>query len=173
VNDRTDVALLSALETDARVSFADLGEKVGLSKSACWSRVRTLEQSGVIRRYIADIEPAAVGLEIRAWVQITVNARKHAEFEAAILEHPNVLECYTTAGQADYVLHVLAANIGALDGLLRGELAKLPGAERIATTVCMKTIKARGSVMACAARAAVASKGDALQLQTPSSRSRR
>jgi Lrp/AsnC family leucine-responsive transcriptional regulator len=150
----TDLALLRALEADARISFGDLGEKVGLSKSACWARVRALERAGAIRGYGADIESAAVGLAVRAWVQITVSARRHAEFEAAIVLLPNVLECYTAAGQADYVLQVLAPDIAALDGLLRGELAKLPGVERVTTTVCLKTIKRRGGIMPCVRRGA-------------------
>lgn len=150
--DRKDFALLRALETEGRMSFAELGERIGLSKSPAWARVRALEAAGVIRGYLADLDPAALGLEVRAWVQITVNARKHAEFEAAILAHPNVLECYTAAGAADYLLQVLVPDIAALDGLLRGELAKLPGVERVATTVCMKTIKPRGRIMGAVPR---------------------
>lgn len=151
--DSADIALLRALEADARISFAELGERVGLSKSPSWARVRALEQAHIIRGYLTEIDPAALGLEVRAWVQITVNARRHAEFEAAILKHPNVLECYTAAGEADYLLQVLVTNIAALDRLLRGELAKLPGAERVATTVCLKTIKPRGGIMPCVPRA--------------------
>jgi len=150
--DQFDIALLRVLEADARLSFAEIGERVGLSKSPSWARVRTLEQTGVIRGYFADLDPTRLGLEVRAWVQITVNARKHAEFEAAVLQHPNILECYTAAGAADYLLQVLVADIAALDGLLRSELAKLPGVERVATTVCLKTIKPRSGIMPCVKR---------------------
>lgn len=83
-----------------------------------------------------------------------MNARKHTEFETAIIEHPNVIECYTAAGAADYLLQVLVADITGLDGLLRGDLARLPGVERVATTVCMKTIKPRSGIMACVKRPA-------------------
>lgn len=150
--DQADIALLRVLEADARVSFSELGERVGLSKSPCWARVRALEQTGIIRGYFADLDPSMLGLEVRAWVQITVNARKHAEFEAAVLQHPNVIECYTAAGAADYLLQILVADIAALDGLLRGDLAKLPGVERVATTVCLKTIKSRSGIMPCVKR---------------------
>ena len=62
--EKTETAILRLLEEDGRLSYAELGEKVGLSKSPCWSRVRDLEQRGVIRRYRAEIDPAAVGLEL-------------------------------------------------------------------------------------------------------------
>ena len=147
--EKTEIAILRMLEEDGRLSYAELGEKVGLSKSPCWSRVRDLEQRGVIRRYRAEIDAAAVGLELHAFVQVTINATKHTEFETAVNRHPSVLECFTTAGQADYLLHVLVRGIGELDDLLRAQISRLPGVQRLETTVCMKTIKHRGSLMAC------------------------
>jgi Lrp/AsnC family leucine-responsive transcriptional regulator len=147
--EKTEAAILQLLEEDGRLSYAELGEKVGLSKSPCWSRVRELERRGVIRRYRADVDPAAVGLDLHAFVQVTINSAKHTEFEAAVNAHRSVLECFTTAGQADYLLHVLVRGIGELDELLRSQVSRLPGVQRVETTVCMKTIKHRGSVMAC------------------------
>ena len=79
--EKTEAAILKLLEEDGRLSYAELGEKVGLSKSPCWSRVRELERRGVIRRYRAEIDPAAVGLELHAFVQVTINSAKHTEFE--------------------------------------------------------------------------------------------
>jgi Lrp/AsnC family transcriptional regulator, leucine-responsive regulatory protein len=147
--EKTEAAILRLLEEDGRLSYAELGEKVGLSKSPCWSRVRELERRGVIRRYRAEIDAAAVGLELHAFVQVTISSAKHTEFEGAVNRHPSVLECFTTAGQADYLLHVLVRGIGELDELLRAQISGLPGVQRLETTVCMKTIKHRGSVMAC------------------------
>ena len=67
-----------------------------------------------------------------------------------MLRHKSVLECYTTAGQADYMLHVLVSGITALDELLRKDISRLPGVQQLVTTVGMKTIKHRGSIMECA-----------------------
>lgn len=147
--EKAEAAILKLLEEDGRISYAELGERVGLSKSPCWSRVRELERRGVIRRYRAEIDPAAVGLDLHAFVQVTINSAKHTEFEAAVNRHPSVLECFTTAGQADYLLHVLVRGIAELDDLLRSQVSRLPGVQRLDTTVCMKTIKHRGSLMAC------------------------
>jgi Lrp/AsnC family transcriptional regulator, leucine-responsive regulatory protein len=144
-----DHAILAALERDGRLSHGDLAEAIDRSKTATWSRVRELEKQRVIAGYRADIEPTAVGLNIHAFVQVTIRSTLHAEFEQAVLKHWAILECYTTAGQADYLLHVLVADVGTLDSLLRTEISRMPGVERITTTVGLKTIKRRGMIMPC------------------------
>lgn len=145
--DRIDRALLTELERDARQSFAQLGEAVGLSKTPAWKRVQALETAGVIEGYRAAINPQAVGLEIHAFVQVEVAFERHAAFEAAVKRHPSVLACYATAGDADYMLEVRAPAMTDLDRLLRQELCLLPGVKRFSTTIGMKTIKAHGGVM--------------------------
>lgn len=148
--DPIDLTLLKTLEGDARISFNALAEEVGLSKTPSWARVRELERQKVITGYRAEIDPARVGLELHAFVQVTITATRHADFESAVLRHKSVLECYTTAGQADYMLHVLVSGITALDELLRKDISRLPGVQQLVTTVGMKTIKHRGSIMECA-----------------------
>ncbi|MCU0757605.1 MAG: Lrp/AsnC family transcriptional regulator [Steroidobacteraceae bacterium] len=145
-----DARLLAALESDARLSFAELGERIGLSKTPTWARVRALERAGTITGYRAEVDPGALGLELHAFVEVRLRAAQHAEFETAVLHHPAVLECFTTAGQADYLLHVLVGGIGDLDALLRDHISRLPGVERLATTVGMKTIKRRARITDCA-----------------------
>lgn len=147
--DKIDHRILTALEDDGRQSFADLGEQVGLSKTPCWQRVRELERDGVIRGYRADIDPSRLGLHVEAFVQVTLSSVQHAQFEAAVLRHPSILQCFTTAGQADYLMHVLVAGIDELDRLLRMEISQLPGVRKIETTVCMKTIKHRAPITGC------------------------
>jgi Lrp/AsnC family leucine-responsive transcriptional regulator len=147
--DKIDHRILTALEEDARQSFADLGEQVGLSKTPCWQRVRELERSGVITGYRAEIDSVQLGLKVQAFVQVTLRSVQHAEFEAAVLRHPAVLQCFTTAGQADYLIHVLVAGISELDSLLRLEISQMPGVQKIETTVCMKTIKHRTPITGC------------------------
>lgn len=147
--DKIDLQLLTLLEENARQSFADLGERVGLSKTPVWQRVRELERVGVIRGYRAEIDSAQLGLQVEAFVQVTLSSVQHAEFEAAVLHHPAVLRCFTTAGQADYLMHVLVEGISELDSLLRMEISQLPGVQKIETTVCMKTIKHRTAIIGC------------------------
>ncbi len=147
--DRVDEAILRLLEKDGRLSFNALAQEIGLSKTPSWSRVNTLERNQVITAYRAEIDPARLGLELHAFVQVTISASRHADFEAAVLRDGSILECYTTAGQADYLLHVLVPGIAELDELLRGEISRMPGVQRITTTVGMKTIKHRGRIMDC------------------------
>jgi Lrp/AsnC family leucine-responsive transcriptional regulator len=147
--DKIDHRILTSLEDDARQSFADLGEQVGLSKTPCWQRVRELERSGVIRGYRAEIDSARLGLKVEAFVHVTLSSVQHVEFEAAVLRHPAVLQCFTTAGHADYLMHVLVTGIEELDSLLRMEISQMPGVQRIETTVCLKTIKHRTSITGC------------------------
>jgi Lrp/AsnC family leucine-responsive transcriptional regulator len=147
--DRVDEAILRLLEKDGRLSFNSLGQEVGLSKTPSWSRVNALERDKVITAYRAEIDPTRLGLQLHAFVQVTINASKHAEFEGAVNRHGSILECYTTAGQADYLLHVLVPGIADLDELLRNEIPRMPGVQRGTTTVAMKTIKHRGLIMDC------------------------
>src|SRR3546814_10884182 len=104
--DKVDWNIVTELEGKGRQSFAELGETVGLSKSPCWSRVRALEQKGVNSGYAARIDPLALGLEVQSFVEVQIRFDAHAEFEAAVLSHPAVVECHTTAGDSDYVLKV-------------------------------------------------------------------
>ena len=149
--DSFDRELIKVLRGDARATSADLGEAVGLSPSAAHRRVKILEQKGVITGYPAAIDPYAIGLKLSAFVDVSVEFAKHPAFEEAVMDHPAVLNCYTTAGDGDYLLHVVTSDVEALDSLLRGELSRLPGVHRFATTICMKTIKRGAPLMAAAA----------------------
>jgi len=142
--DRLDWKIIAALEEDGRRSFAELGEAVGLSKSPCWSRVRSLEGSGVIHGYTARLDPFALGLAVQSFVEVRISLDAHADFEAAVMAHPAVVECHTTAGDSDYMLKIFARSVDHLDELLRHDLSKLPGVHRLSTVVCLKTIKQQG-----------------------------
>jgi Lrp/AsnC family leucine-responsive transcriptional regulator len=146
--DRIDLSILQALEADGRLSYADLGERVGLSKSPCWKRVQALEQAGMIQGYRAVLDPAALGLETTAFIQVTVAFDQHDAFEAAVTRHPRILSAHATVGEADYLLHVLAPGMPALDEFLRQELWRLPGVQRFVTTIAMRTIKPAGAITA-------------------------
>lgn len=144
--DRIDWKIARALERDGRMSFAELSERIGLSKSPCWTRVRDLQNSGVIEGYAAQLDPNALGLGVQCFISITIRFNAHAEFEEAVINHPAIFECHTTAGDNDYLLRVFARSVEHLDDLLRYEISKLPGVQSSSTTVCLKTIKRRASM---------------------------
>lgn len=145
---RIDLSILRVLEADARISFAALAEKVGLSKSPCWTRVQALEKQGVIAGYRARIDARAVGKGLTVYALATVEFTRAEAFEAAVLRHPAITECHSTAGAGDYLLRVVAADVADLDQLLRKDLSQLPGVQRYTTTVCMKAIKEDGLLTA-------------------------
>ncbi|MES2035156.1 MAG: Lrp/AsnC family transcriptional regulator [Pseudomonadota bacterium] len=148
--DQIDRELLTLLERDARQSFAELADQTGLTKSPCWKRVQTLEEAKVIRGYRTVIDPTALGLATRAFVNVTVAFEQHGEFEAAVVRHPTILACHATVGETDYQLQVLSKDLAALDDFLRGQLWRLPGVQRFSTTIATREIKADGELMACA-----------------------
>jgi Lrp/AsnC family leucine-responsive transcriptional regulator len=144
--DKVDWAILEALEADGRESFAVIAERVALTKTPCWTRVQTLERDGAIKGYRAVIDPNSVGLKLTAFVEVTIEFGSRLAFERAVGEHPAIIECYTTAGEADYLLQVMTSDVERLDSLLREEVCRLPGVQRSSTTICLKRIKDNGPI---------------------------
>jgi Lrp/AsnC family transcriptional regulator, leucine-responsive regulatory protein len=123
--DNTDLAILRALEEDARLTYADIATRVGLAPSSVHDRVRKLERSGVIRRYTAAIDYQRVGLPITAFVSLALRPESPPNMPARIEEFPLVESCYSVAGDNSYVLAVRAPNTQALEELLDALRAKL------------------------------------------------
>ncbi|MEF0940337.1 Lrp/AsnC family transcriptional regulator [Rhizobium sp. BR 362] len=139
--DALDHKIVAALEADARISFAALAEQVGLSKTPCWKRVKALEEAGVIRGYRTLLDPAQLGFGLEAFVQVSIDVERFDAFEAAVRHHPLIWRCHATTGEADYLLHILAADMAALDRLLRQELNRLPGVRHTVTSMSTREIK--------------------------------
>jgi Lrp/AsnC family leucine-responsive transcriptional regulator len=142
--DILDRKILQCLEHDGRISFATLGEHIGLSKTPCWNRVNDLLKHGIIEGYSTRIDPAKLGLAIRALVHVVVDFSYYQAFEAAIIAHPNVRSCQAVTGDYDYVLEILATDIHAFDRLLRENLSQLPGVERFNTAISTRVVKSNG-----------------------------
>jgi len=143
--DALDRRIVGLLEADARISFAALAERVNLSKTPCWKRVKALEDAGIIRGYAARLDPAGLGFGIEAFVQASVEFDQSEAFEQAVRRHPLVLRCHATTGEADYLLHIVAVDMADLDGVLRKEISRLPGVRRTVTSMATREIKGRVS----------------------------
>ncbi|WHO38348.1 Lrp/AsnC family transcriptional regulator [Sphingobium sp. AP49] len=142
--DRFDIALLEALQSDSRRSMSELGEQIGLSSSACHRRIRTLEEAGMIEGYAARLSPAALGITLQAFVEISLTSQSREameRFEAAVADFPEILECHLMAGQADYLLRVAAADLKGFDAVHRDCLARLPGVSAIRTSFAIRRIR--------------------------------
>ncbi|MEH6647285.1 Lrp/AsnC family transcriptional regulator [Sulfitobacter sp.] len=142
--DARDRRILSLLQTDCRLSNAELAEQVGMSASACWRRIRVFEDEGIIKRYRAEISAEGVGFTFQALVhvQLTRHNPEHlAGFVAAVEARPEVQECYATTGQADYYMRVLCRDIAAYNLFLEDFLFNLPAVASAQTNVVLREIK--------------------------------
>jgi Lrp/AsnC family leucine-responsive transcriptional regulator len=141
--DRYDRGILRELQRDGRLSTSELADRIGLSTSPCWRRVRRLEEKGIIRHYMAMLAPEAVGLGLDVFVYVSLDLHRAKEFEAVIQQRSEVVECHAIAGDQDYLLHVMVPDIESFDHFLRAELIDAPGVDRVRTSFALKTIKHR------------------------------
>jgi Lrp/AsnC family transcriptional regulator, leucine-responsive regulatory protein len=144
--DAIDRRILAALQHDARLSNLELAEQVGLSPSPCLRRVRELRKAGVIRSFVALLDPVHVGLPVSVFVQVTLERqveRALERFEAAIVKRPEVMECYLMTGDADYLLRVVAADLSAYERFLKDHLTRVPGVASIKSSFALNQVKYR------------------------------
>ncbi|ABG38939.1 transcriptional regulator, AsnC family [Paraglaciecola sp. T6c] len=144
VLDKSSIKIINALEKDGRMSFANLGDTLGISKTPCWNKVQQLQSAGVIEGYSAQLNTKALGLSIRALVHVVVDFEHYQAFEKAIIEHASVRSCHAVTGDSDYVLEILATDIEAFDELLRAQLSRLPGVQRFNTSISTRMVKNNG-----------------------------
>jgi Lrp/AsnC family transcriptional regulator, leucine-responsive regulatory protein len=143
--DRHDVRLLAELQRDARQTVQQLAAAVGLSGTPCWKRIKEMERSGVIRGYTALVDRDKVGLAL--CVLAEVNLSRHNEddvrrFEQAVAACPQIVSCYATTGQADYVIKVLVPEIKSYEAFLHETIFKLTGVTHVRSSVVLKEVKA-------------------------------
>ena len=141
--DAVDRAILGLLQEDGRIANVDLAEAVHLSPSACLRRVRRLEESGRIDRYVALLDPSAVGLGTNVFVEITLTGQDETTleaFERAVSERPEIMSCHLMAGQFDYLVHVVGRDVADYEVLHRTHLAQLPGVVRMGSSFALRPI---------------------------------
>ena len=142
--DEIDCRILRALQENARVSNVELAERVGISPSPCWRRVRDLEQRGVISRYVTLLDPGSIGLPVSVVIQVSLERQVEAAletFESAVAKWPEVMECYLMTGDADYMLRVVVADLAAYQRFLLDHLTRVPGVASIKSSFALKQVK--------------------------------
>jgi DNA-binding Lrp family transcriptional regulator len=142
--DAIDLRILGALQENARIANTDLAAAVGLSPAPCLRRVRALEERGVIRKHVTLVSPAAVGLPVSVFVSISLERQVEEalkRFERVILARPEVMECYLMTGDADYLLRVVCADLGAYERFVLDHLTKVPGVSSIRSSFALKQVK--------------------------------
>ncbi len=141
--DELDRKIIGQLQLDGRISNQELSDRIGLSPSPCLRRVRALEANGVISRYVALVDPAAIGLSVTAFVRVRLDQQgdSHlAEFEIAVADFPEVMECYMMTGEADYQLRVLVRSLGEFEDFLRYRLTRVSGVANVTTSFALRPV---------------------------------
>ena len=139
-----DRKILHELQSNCRQSSAAIGEKVGLSASACHRRIGLLEDRGFIERYAARLNGEKLGFTMTFYVEVTLEGQSDAilsAFEKAAMSRPEVLECHLMTGQADYLIKLAASNTADYERIYRRTIAALPHVSRIQSSLVMKTVK--------------------------------
>ena len=141
--DNTDRRILRVIQEEARVSNSELAERVGLSPSPCWRRVRTLEENGVIERYVTLVNAKAVGLPINVFATVTLEKQAESAlelFEKAVTKRPEVMECNLMTGEFDYLLRVVVPDLAAYERFLMDHLTRIKGIASIKSSFSLKQV---------------------------------
>jgi len=142
--DAVDRSLLNALQQDGRATVGELAERVALSPSPCWRRVRQLEESGLISGYHAHLDRQRAGWGVLGFVQLGLHNHTEevtAAFEREVQALPQVLACHNLSGRYDYQLEVVAPSLEVFAEFVRTRIRSLPGVREISTSFSLKEIK--------------------------------
>jgi len=143
--DDFDRAILRELQQDGRMSVQALSEAVGLSPTPVSRRIRHLEETGVISGYCALVDEEALGYGVTVFVSVRLDKQIDTaleQFEKAIAELPEVVDCWLMTGNQDYLLRVVIAGLGDFEKFLVGSLTKVPGVASIESSFPLRQVKA-------------------------------
>ncbi len=147
--DGMDRKILSALRSDGRLTMAELAEKVGLSQSPCWTRVKRLEANGALESYVAVLNHKAIGLPNVVFVEVTLDRHDEnvlAQFGDALAQIPEVIEAHLVTGDYDYLVKVAVADTEHYERFLRESLYRIPGIRHSRSTFALRELKRAISV---------------------------
>lgn len=143
--DRTDQRILRELQRDARLSTTELAERIALTPSPCWRRVKALETEGYIVGYRTLVDPRKLGYGVTAFVSILLESHSRelgSSFEKAVMEIPEVLSCHNVSGHYDFLLQVIATDLESFGNFARDRIRSLPGVKEMYSSFSLKEIKA-------------------------------
>jgi Lrp/AsnC family transcriptional regulator len=143
--DAIDWAILGVLQADAALAVHEVGERVGLSSNACWRRIKRLEESGIIARRVALLDPEKLGLATTVFVAIKTQRHDPAwleAFSASIAGIAEVSECHRMAGEVDYLLKIVVRDIAHYDRIYRKLIAAVPDLADVSSSFSMEKLKA-------------------------------
>ncbi|MBR9912897.1 MAG: Lrp/AsnC family transcriptional regulator [Gammaproteobacteria bacterium] len=140
----TDLKILKQLQSDASLTAAELASRVGLSQSPCWRRVNKLLEEGYIQKRVALLNAEKLGMDVVVFCSVNLSAHGRQsleEFEQAVAQLPEVIECYTMTGTMDYMLKIVTRDIRHYEKFVRTFLAQMPGIQEIHSNIAVTAIK--------------------------------
>ena len=143
--DRYDLTLLDALQRNGQATNAELGESVHLSASQVSRRLQRLTESGLIAGVAALLDPAAIGLGVVAFAHVTLERHGQTQseaFENTVSSHPEVVECFSVSGDADYLLRIVAPDLQTFSELMMKRILRLPGVGHVKSNIVLQKVKA-------------------------------
>jgi DNA-binding Lrp family transcriptional regulator len=146
--DRYDLQILNELQADARLTNAELAQRVGLSAAPCWRRVRALEEAGYIKGYHAEIDRHRIGLGVLAFVRLDADrntGERTREMEEAIRGIPEIVSCHYISGAGTFELQVVTRDLDTFAQFARQVLINLPNVKDIHTSFSLGEVKASTS----------------------------
>lgn len=147
--DKFDIAILNELQLDARLTNAELAQRVGLSAAPCWRRVRALEEHGFIKGYRAEIDRHKIGLGVLAFVRLDADrstGNLTRAMEEAIRQIPEVVSCHYISGTGTFELQVVARDLDSFSQFARDVLLNLPNVKDMHTSFSLGEVKASGAL---------------------------
>ncbi len=142
--DKFDHEILHALLSEGRIAWVQLAERISLSPTACQRRVRLLEDAGVIRHYGADVDLAALGFPVKAFVAVRIERQSidlAEAFRAAIHRYPEVRSAHMLSGDTDFMLQVVAPDLQRFGKFIQEELLNRPGIKDASSLIVLETVK--------------------------------
>ncbi len=139
--DNLDQTILEELQVNGRISVADLARKIHLSQPAVHNRIKRLERSGIIQAYVALIDREKIGYDVTCFVDLHVQQDQMNAIREALLDMPEVLECYRMSGNSDMFLKIVVENHRQLNDFIENRLSKLNGVERVQTNIVLSELK--------------------------------
>lgn len=147
--DKTDTKILYELQRDSSITNADLAQRVNLSPSPCLTRVKRLESEGLIRHYVALLDPIKLGLNLNVFISIVLNTQSRTflkEFEDRICSHEEVMECYLMTGNSDYLIRVAMPDMPALERFIVDIISPMPEVKTIRSSFALKQVRYKTSL---------------------------
>ena len=142
--DAIDIKIITELQKSAKITNAELADRIGLTPSPCLARVRSLETDGIINSYVALVTPSTVGLPISVFIHVTLERQIDQSlelFESVMNEQQEVMECYLMTGDSDYLIRVLVPDIQTLETFIVKKLSKISGVSNIKSSFTLKQVK--------------------------------